>query len=179
MTLGIQTKIVVWNHFHRRVTLVHASKPCAFCHNFYCIPYSTPATLAMSSEILQCLASSLNTDPNVRMSAELRLNQLFANPGPSHRDYWDDCHANRASSIVKKQVLLSPLSQFRRISTCLWDRWAIFLTSPQSKFWHSSFIHSAVIILHKYVKERWTPIFQSFKGNAPSVEVVHSLVCLV
>ncbi|KAG1779599.1 armadillo-type protein [Suillus placidus] len=31
--------------------------------------------------------------------------------------------------------------------------------------------HSASIILRKYVKERWSPYFESFKGNAPSVEV--------
>ncbi|KAG2743701.1 ARM repeat-containing protein [Suillus brevipes Sb2] len=30
---------------------------------------------------------------------------------------------------------------------------------------------SASIILRKYVKERWSPYFESFKGNAPSVEV--------
>ncbi|KAG1848518.1 armadillo-type protein [Suillus subalutaceus] len=35
----------------------------------------------------------------------------------------------------------------------------------------SYYNHSASIILRKYVKERWSPYFESFKGNAPSVEV--------
>ncbi|KAG1747560.1 armadillo-type protein, partial [Suillus lakei] len=33
------------------------------------------------------------------------------------------------------------------------------------------FISGSSIILRKYVKERWSPYFESFKGNAPSVEV--------
>lgn len=32
-------------------------------------------------------------------------------------------------------------------------------------------VYSAVIILRKYVNERWSPFFPSFKGNAPPVEV--------
>ena len=46
--------------------------------------FSLTTFLAMEAEILQCLAASLNADPNARMSAELRLNELFAKPGP-HR----------------------------------------------------------------------------------------------
>ncbi|KAF9235123.1 ARM repeat-containing protein [Melanogaster broomeanus] len=36
---------------------------------------------------------------------------------------------------------------------------------------HWRIIHSASIILRKYVTERWSPYFSGFKGNAPSVEV--------
>ncbi|KAI5998077.1 armadillo-type protein [Pisolithus albus] len=32
-------------------------------------------------------------------------------------------------------------------------------------------MHSASIVLRKYVTERWSPYFPSFKGNSPSVEV--------
>lgn len=35
----------------------------------------------MSSEILQCLAASLNPDANARITAELRIKDLLPNPG--------------------------------------------------------------------------------------------------
>ncbi|EJD03488.1 ARM repeat-containing protein [Fomitiporia mediterranea MF3/22] len=85
----------------------------------------------MESEILQCLAASLNTDPNARMSAELKLNELFAKP--------ETCLA--LSSITNAQDIDVSLRQM------------------------------TVIVLHKYVKERWSPVFPSFKGNPPSVEI--------
>ncbi|KAL5519373.1 hypothetical protein ACEPAH_1056 [Sanghuangporus vaninii] len=84
----------------------------------------------MDSEVLQCLASSLSADPNTRMSAELRLNEFFANPAT--------CLA-LASITISQDIDVS----LRQIT---------------------------VIVLHKYVKERWSPFFPSFKGNAPSVE---------
>ena len=43
----------------------------------------------MDSEVLQCLAASLNTDPNARVRAELRLNELFAIPGLCGLDHVD------------------------------------------------------------------------------------------
>ena len=47
------------------------------------LPLTAAGLLRMSSEILQCLEASLNADPNIRISAELRISELFASPGMS------------------------------------------------------------------------------------------------
>ncbi|PAV22617.1 ARM repeat-containing [Pyrrhoderma noxium] len=85
----------------------------------------------MSSEILQILASSLNPDPNTRISAELRLSEIFSNP---------ETAVGLSSITVAQDVDVS----LRQITA---------------------------IVLRKYVNERWSPFFNSFKGNAPPVEV--------
>ncbi|KAH8119757.1 ARM repeat-containing protein [Phellopilus nigrolimitatus] len=84
----------------------------------------------MSAVILQCLAASLNTDPNARISAELRINELLPSPET----------AVALSNIVLAQDVEVSLRQM-------------------------------IIILRKYVNERWSPFFPAFKGNAPSVEI--------
>ncbi|KAI5119706.1 hypothetical protein M0805_001421 [Coniferiporia weirii] len=84
----------------------------------------------MSSEILQCLAASLNADPNTRISAELKISELLPKPET----------AVALSSIALSQDIDVSLRQM-------------------------------IIILRKYVNERWSPIFPPFKGNAPSVEI--------
>ncbi|KAH9973321.1 ARM repeat-containing protein [Lactifluus volemus] len=40
-------------------------------------------------------------------------------------------------------------------------------TSPNS----SRILHSAIIVLRKYVKEHWSPFFQQFRGDAPQPEL--------
>lgn len=71
----------------------------------------------MDSEVLQCLASSLNADPNARMSAELRLNELFTKPG-----LWISLIAGRLHVLDAPYRYLScprvyyRLARYRRVS---------------------------------------------------------------
>jgi hypothetical protein len=39
-------------------------------------------------------------------------------------------------------------------------------------------VYSASIALRKYVRERWSPYFPTFKGSAPAVEVSNTYVIL-
>ena len=42
---------------------------------------SLPHTMATTSDISQCLQNTLSSDPNTRISAELKLGELLALPG--------------------------------------------------------------------------------------------------
>jgi len=46
----------------------------------------------------------------------------------------------------------------------------LFLSPVQLHF-DEMLVHSASIALRKYVRERWSPYFPTFKGSAPTVEV--------
>ncbi|TDL19426.1 ARM repeat-containing protein [Rickenella mellea] len=85
----------------------------------------------MSSQIAELLAASLQSDPNVRMTAELRLKEVLPNPET----------ALNLSSIIVSQNIDVPVRQM------------------------------TIIMLRKYVNERWSPYFPSFKGNPPTVEM--------
>ncbi|KAI0789448.1 ARM repeat-containing protein [Abortiporus biennis] len=85
----------------------------------------------MASEIATCLSSTLSSDPNVRIAAELKLSELSAYP--------------EAAATLSQLVLAQDID----------------LTLRQS----------ASIVLRKYVKERWSPIFAQFRGPAPPVEI--------
>ncbi|KAF8913175.1 armadillo-type protein [Gymnopilus junonius] len=89
-----------------------------------------------SSEIAQCLSSTLSPDTSTRIAAELTLANLFSRPDVSIS----------LSQLVLAQDVGMPLRQI----SCIGD--------PN-------------IALRKYVRERWSPYFPGFKGNAPSVEI--------
>ncbi|KAI0319475.1 armadillo-type protein [Amylostereum chailletii] len=85
--------------------------------------------------IAQDLSSTLNSDPNVRISAELAFSEHFANP---------------LTALALTQIITSQDAE-------------------------SSLRQIPSIMLRKYVKERWSPYFAQFKGNAPPVEVKDKL----
>lgn len=43
--------------------------------------------------------------------------------------------------------------------------------SPVQRYFNEALVYSASIVLRKYVRERWSPYFPTFKGSAPTVEV--------
>ncbi|PFH48408.1 hypothetical protein AMATHDRAFT_65585 [Amanita thiersii Skay4041] len=83
------------------------------------------------TNLQECLAATLSSDPNIRISAELKLAELFKNPETGLA----------LSHLILAQDAELPLRQ------------------------------SASILLRKYVKERWSPIFHTFKGSAPPVTI--------
>ncbi|KAJ7109870.1 armadillo-type protein [Mycena epipterygia] len=86
--------------------------------------------MASTTDLVECLKATLDSNPNTRISAELKLAQYLALPDAGLA----------LSSLTIAQDAEMPLRQ---------------MTS---------------IMLRKYVMERWSPYFQSFKGSAPSVE---------
>ncbi|KAK2464757.1 hypothetical protein APHAL10511_003175 [Amanita phalloides] len=95
--------------------------------------------MALDAQIAQCLAATLNPDPNVRMSAELTLAEHFKNQGCGFILATDE------SSIYS--------ANDKRVLNCSFDQ------------------YSASIALRKYVKERWSPFFSTFRGLAPPVKI--------
>ncbi|KAF8346879.1 armadillo-type protein [Amanita rubescens] len=89
--------------------------------------------MALTSQIAESLAATLNPDGNVRIAAELRLANYFTNP---------------ESGLALSQLIVTQDAD---------------ISLRQQ--------HSASIALRKYVKERWSPIFPSFRGSAPQVEI--------
>ncbi|KAM6498769.1 Armadillo-type fold, partial [Amanita muscaria] len=89
-----------------------------------------------AAEIAGCLAATLDSNPNTRITAELKLAEYFTKPG---------------SGLALSQLILAQDVDIalRQIS-------------------HR---HSAIIILRKYVRERWSPYFSTFRGSPPPVEV--------
>ncbi|PPQ99515.1 hypothetical protein CVT24_005305 [Panaeolus cyanescens] len=85
-----------------------------------------------TAEVAQCLAATLNTDSNVRITAELQLNELFTRP---------------ETGVSLSQLALSTDSDANN------DQ------------------HMACLSLRKYVRERWSPYFATFKGNPPPVQI--------
>ncbi|KIK67465.1 hypothetical protein GYMLUDRAFT_69648 [Collybiopsis luxurians FD-317 M1] len=77
------------------------------------------------------------------MASELRLAELMANPETGLA--LSQLIISQDADINLRQMSLSRLFNKRR--------------------------HSASIVLRKYVRERWSPYFQSFKGSAPSTEI--------
>ena len=68
----------------------------------------------MASEIAQYLQATLSADPNVRISAELKLSELSAHPGKEHacfvqymRKAWWLSDALLESGISLAQIVLS------------------------------------------------------------------------
>ncbi|GAW03271.1 ARM repeat-containing protein [Lentinula edodes] len=87
------------------------------------------------SNVAECLAGTLDTNPNVRMAAELKLAEFMAIPETGLA----------LSQLVSAQDADINLRQ------------------------------SASIVLRKFVRERWSPYFQSFKGSAPSTEIKNQI----
>ncbi|KAF9078120.1 ARM repeat-containing protein [Rhodocollybia butyracea] len=103
------------------------------------------------SNVAECLAGTLDANPNIRMAAELKLTELMAAPETGLA----------LSQIIVAQdadINLRQISFFSR----LFHKRRVLMTLSQ---------HSASIILRKFVRERWSPYFQSFKGSAPSPEI--------
>ncbi|KAJ7204351.1 ARM repeat-containing protein [Mycena pura] len=88
--------------------------------------------MASTIELAQCLRATLDSNPNTRIAAELKLSEYLALP-----------EAGLAlSTLTIAHDAEMPLRQM-------------------------SF---SAIMLRKYVTERWSPFFSSFKGSAPSLE---------
>ncbi|KAJ7665464.1 ARM repeat-containing protein [Mycena polygramma] len=87
--------------------------------------------MASTTELVQCLKATLDSNPNTRITAELKLAEYLALP---------DAGLALSSLTIAQDAEMS-LRQ------------------------------SASIMLRKYVMERWSPYFQTFKGSAPSVDV--------
>ncbi|KAJ7823248.1 ARM repeat-containing protein [Mycena leptocephala] len=91
--------------------------------------------MASTSDLVECLKATLDSNPNTRITAELKLAEYLSLPDAGLA----------LSSLTIAQDAEMPLRQMSRR-------------------------HSASIMLRKYVTERWSPYFPSFKGSAPSVE---------
>ncbi|KAJ3786679.1 ARM repeat-containing protein [Lentinula aff. detonsa] len=87
--------------------------------------------MSSPSSVAECLVGTLDTNPNVRMSAELRLAELMAIPETGMA----------LSQVISTQDADMSLRQ------------------------------SASIVLRKFVRERWSPYFQTFRGSAPSAKI--------
>ncbi|KAL0068448.1 hypothetical protein AAF712_004526 [Marasmius tenuissimus] len=103
------------------------------------------------STIAECLSSTLNSDPNVRMAAELKLAELLSSPETGLA--LSQLVVTQDADISLRQM--SIFAFFERKARVLMDFFGLY---------------SASIVLRKYVRERWSPYFSTFKGNAPSVE---------
>ena len=129
-----------------------------------------PFTMA-TSDIAQCLTATLSPDPNARISAELKLAEYFTDTGAFNCVFSTFC-----LTMAQMPDYPSPISFFLMRSICLLDRWVKFY------YMHAPLVliyildYSASIALRKYVKERWSPYFPSFKGSAPPVEVFYSFL---
>ncbi|KAJ7161233.1 armadillo-type protein [Mycena crocata] len=91
--------------------------------------------MASTTDLVEYLKATLDSNPNTRISAELKLAEYLALP---------EAGLALSSLVVAQDAEMSLRQMSRR--------------------------HSASIMLRKYVLERWSPYFQSFKGSAPSVE---------
>ncbi|KAG7100000.1 hypothetical protein E1B28_001788 [Marasmius oreades] len=87
--------------------------------------------MSSTSSIAECLSSTLSSDPNARMAAELKLAELMNSPG---------------TGLGLSQLVITQDADL-------------------------SLRQSASIVLRKYVRERWSPYFSTFKGSAPSIEI--------
>ncbi|KII94307.1 hypothetical protein PLICRDRAFT_50286 [Plicaturopsis crispa FD-325 SS-3] len=99
--------------------------------------------MATTNDIAACLTATLSPDTNTRISAELKLSELSANPEAGLS--LSQLILAQAADISLRQMSATRLYRFR-----------------------SDLI---TIVLRKYVTERWSPYFISFKGSAPPVEV--------
>ncbi|KAJ7292991.1 armadillo-type protein [Mycena rebaudengoi] len=93
--------------------------------------------MASTTHLVEYLTGTLDSNPNIRITAELKLAEYLATPGASH--------AGLALSALT--VAQDADMSLRQMSSRVFS-----------------------IILRKYVLERWSPYFPSFKGSAPSVE---------
>ncbi|KAJ7724258.1 ARM repeat-containing protein [Mycena metata] len=89
-----------------------------------------------TNDLIESLRATLDSNPNTRIGAELKLVEYLALP---------DAGLALSSLAIAQDAEMSLRQMSRR--------------------------HSASIMLRKYVTERWSPYFQTFKGSAPSVEV--------
>ncbi|KAK7063933.1 ARM repeat-containing protein [Favolaschia claudopus] len=87
------------------------------------------------ASITDLLKATLDSNPNTRITAELKLSEYLTLPEAGLS----------LSSLVVAQDAEMPLRQ------------------------------SASIVLRKYVTERWSPFFQTFKGSAPPVETKNQI----
>ncbi|KAJ6575462.1 armadillo-type protein [Mycena capillaripes] len=97
--------------------------------------------MASTTELVECLKATLDSNTNTRISAELKLAEYLALPGAS----------------------ISSFASFALSSLTIAQDAEMSLRQMSSR-------HSASIMLRKYVMERWSPYFPTFKGSAPSVE---------
>ncbi|KAF8899297.1 armadillo-type protein [Infundibulicybe gibba] len=93
------------------------------------------------SQIAECLSSTLSPNTNIRIAAELKLAEYLVSPD---------------AGLALSQLVLSQQTE-------------ISLRIPYLNFISNQ--HSATIILRKYVTERWSPVFPTFRGSAPPVEI--------
>ncbi|KAI5824132.1 ARM repeat-containing protein [Schizophyllum commune Tattone D] len=93
--------------------------------------------MASVAQLAECLTATLDSNPNVRISAELKLAELSAQP---------------ETGISLARLALSPEAELPLRQMTM------------------SCLHSASIVLRKYVLERWSPIFPQFRGPAPPQE---------
>ncbi|KAL0575020.1 hypothetical protein V5O48_006949 [Marasmius crinis-equi] len=92
--------------------------------------------MSSTSQIAETLSSTLSSDPNARMAAELKLAELLASP---------------ETGVALSQLVIAQEADIslRQMSI-------------------SRFLG---IVLRKYVRERWSPYFSTFKGSAPPVQI--------
>lgn len=132
---------------------------------------SSPSSSTMSPTIVECLAASLSADPNARMTAELKINELLPNPGKFAIISCPGVIITRRAFLRNGGDAFSrgPCAGCRHIITT--DEFFAVRVRVCLTF---TAIHSACIMLRKYINERWSPYFQSYKGSAPSQEVGYS-----
>ncbi|KAI6163683.1 armadillo-type protein [Pisolithus thermaeus] len=94
------------------------------------------------------LADTLSSDANKRMSAELKLSAVLQ-------------HQEAGLTLSQLALAQNADMSIRQIGHLYPSDSRV---SPARK-------HSASIVLRKYVTERWSPYFPSFRGNSPSAEV--------
>ncbi|KAG8901625.1 hypothetical protein FRB99_005185 [Tulasnella sp. 403] len=115
--------------------------------------------VVVAVDVAEALGASLNPDASTRIAAELRLSELMTT---------GECGVALATILISPSYDLS----LRQISTL--D--ASFRDKAIRKTYFPSLRHSAGTILQrKYVLEHWSPVFGSFKGNAPSPHLKSSI----
>ncbi|KAF7307222.1 ARM repeat-containing protein [Mycena indigotica] len=118
------------------------------------------------SELAQCLRATLDSNPNARIAAELRLTELLALPGACHL-----ISLRVLTRLIDAGLALSSLTVSQDIDMSLrqisCSKYHIHEKRLDRVFFDQ---HSASIMLRKYVTERWSPYFASFKGSPPSPE---------
>uniref|UniRef100_A0A0W0FXL4 Importin N-terminal domain-containing protein n=1 Tax=Moniliophthora roreri TaxID=221103 RepID=A0A0W0FXL4_MONRR len=93
--------------------------------------------MSSPSNIAECLSSTLSSDPNVRMAAELKLAEFMTSP---------------ETGLALSQLAITQDADINLRQ----------MSIPR---------YSASIVLRKYVRERWSPFFSTFKGSAPPAEI--------
>lgn len=154
---------------------------------------------AMDEEIAQLLSNTLSPDPNVRLGAELRLNQLGNDSRQSILARMELAQQRRAAWNPKQNETLTELrvdrgrrgfsqnrGQRKRCDPSPTDEsTSTFLfvhhRAPiDERLMRVSSIYAASFSLKKYVKEHWSPFFATFKDppatNYEAKAVIRELI---